>query len=326
MSKLRVHANYDPLLITTARGVFVLTELLEAQQFTIGESLGINTKIQCRYANALIIRIIKEILSCHKSEAAFSNKSDSSTAESTSYVTSATRAVWCATAQSVLQALDGTKAASCEMRFSTWSKLLSHYRWLNAHLPNWMTKQCMYTKGSSAVWFRRLKLDLHQHVHALTATTNAQLLHKQQQSSVKTDHKPDSSTPNATRLQTAVVTKSARPFAKYLATAQQQQLDTITALLQCFSCCCETLIGVHSVSVQSGMNILIAEFQGLDVFELLQNALHWFGLCTELSSSYVAGTTKLALKLSVLYMLLSQRMNSTKLQQYNQPYCSGLCT
>jgi hypothetical protein len=59
MSKLRVHANYDPLLITTARGVFVLTELLEAQQFTIGESLGINTKIQCTYANALIIRIIK---------------------------------------------------------------------------------------------------------------------------------------------------------------------------------------------------------------------------------------------------------------------------
>jgi hypothetical protein len=52
---------------------------------------------------------VQEILSCHKSEAAFSNKSDSSTAESDSYVTSATRAIWCATAQSVLQALDGTK-------------------------------------------------------------------------------------------------------------------------------------------------------------------------------------------------------------------------
>jgi hypothetical protein len=160
------------------------------------------------------------------------------------------------------------QAASCEMRFSTWSKLLSHYRWLNAHLPNWMTKQFIYTKGSSAAWFQRLKLDLYQHVHALTATTNAQLLHKQQQSSVKTDHKADSS--SVARLQTAVVTKSTRPFAKYLATAQQQQLDTITALLQCFNCCCETLIGVHSISVQSGMNTLTAEFQGLDVFELLQ--------------------------------------------------------
>jgi hypothetical protein len=59
--------------------------------------------------NLYMLYTVQEILSCHKSEAAFSNKSDSSTTESTSYVTSATRAVWCATVQSVLQALDGTK-------------------------------------------------------------------------------------------------------------------------------------------------------------------------------------------------------------------------
>jgi hypothetical protein len=39
------------------------TELLEAHQFTIGQSLGISTKIQCTYANALIVRIIKVQLS-----------------------------------------------------------------------------------------------------------------------------------------------------------------------------------------------------------------------------------------------------------------------
>jgi gentisate 1,2-dioxygenase len=159
------------------------------------------------------------------------------------------------------------QAASCEMRFSAWSNLLSHYRRLNAHLPKWMTQQFIYTKGSSAIWFQRLKLDLYQQLNALAATTYARLLCKQQQCNVKADHKTGSS---AVRLHTAVVTKSTRPFAKYLATAQQQQLDTITALLQCFSCCCETLIGVHSVSVQSGMNTISAEFQGLDIFELLQ--------------------------------------------------------
>jgi hypothetical protein len=152
------------------------------------------------------------------------------------------------------------------MRFSTWSKLLSHYS-LNAHLPKWLTKQSIYTNGSTAVWFQRLKLDLYQHLQALTTSyTQLALQQQQQQCHIKVDQKTDS-TP--TRVHAAVVTKS-RPFAKYLATAQQKQLDAITALLQCFSCCCETLIGVHTVSIQSGMNIVTCEFQGLDVFELLQ--------------------------------------------------------
>jgi hypothetical protein len=65
----------------------------------------------------MILCSIQEILFCYKSEVASNNKSE--TTDSTSYVSSTTRAAWCDTAQFVLKAFDGTKVCNSFMMIYT---------------------------------------------------------------------------------------------------------------------------------------------------------------------------------------------------------------